>query len=64
LANMHAYAKNLTLNGEVWLSGFYESDVPVLRTAAEKEGLRVTDVLARHEWRMMKCRKEARPADK
>ena len=64
LANMHAYAKNLTPNSEVWLSGFYESDVPALLTAAEAEGLYVTDVLARHEWRMMKCRKEARPADK
>ena len=58
LANMHAYAANLTPQGELWLSGFYESDCEVLQAAAEKEGLCVTDVLARHEWRMMRCRKE------
>ena len=60
LANMHAYAANLKPNGELWLSGFYESDCEVLQAAAEQEGLCVTDVLARHEWRMMRCRKEAR----
>ena len=60
LANMHAYAANLTPNGELWLSGFYESDCAALQAAAEEEGLTVTDVLARHEWRMMRCRKEAR----
>ena len=60
LANMPAYAANLTPNGELWLSGFYESDCAALQAAAEAEGLRVTDVLGRHEWRMMRCRKEAR----
>ena len=64
LANMHAYARNLTPNGELWLSGFYESDVPALQAAAEAEGLALIHVLARGEWRMMRCRKEARPADK
>lgn len=57
IENMHAYAQSLTPNGELWLSGFYESDCAVLQAAVEKEGLRLTDVLAQHEWRMMKCRK-------
>lgn len=60
LANMHAYATCLAPNGELWLSGFYESDIPVLQNEAEKEGLAVTDVLANGEWRLMKCRKEER----
>ena len=59
LANMPAYAEALDFNGQLWLSGFYETDVPVLREAAEAQGLQVTDVLARHEWRLMKCQKTA-----
>ena len=60
LANMPAYAANLTPKGELWLSGFYETDCVALQAAAEAEGLTVMDVLARHEWRMMRCRKEVR----
>ena len=61
LANMSAYAKNLTPNGELWLSGFYESDCAALQTAAETNGLTLIDVLANGEWRLMKCRKAERP---
>ena len=60
LANMEAYAKHMCEGGELWLSGFYETDIPVLQTAAEAEGLTVTDVLANGEWRLMRCRKEER----
>lgn len=58
LANMSAYANHLTPNGELWLSGFYESDCAALQTAAEQQGLTLIDVLANGEWRLMKCRKE------
>ena len=61
LANMSAYAKNLTQHGELWLSGFYESDCAVLKTAAEQQGLTLIDVLANGEWRLMRCRKAERP---
>ena len=57
LANMIAYAAHLTPNGELWLSGFYESDCPALQTAAESNGLTLIDVLANGEWRLMRCRK-------
>ena len=57
LANMGAYAASLQAGGELWLSGFYESDVPILTEAANKQGLEVTQVLANGEWRMMRCRK-------
>ena len=60
LANMPAYASALTEGGELWLSGFYETDCPVLQDAAEKEGLKLISVLANGEWRLMKCRKEER----
>ena len=61
LANMSAYAKNLTQHGELWLSGFYESDCAALQTAAEQQGLTLIDILANGEWRLMRCRKAERP---
>ena len=57
LANMPAYAAHLNNGGELWLSGFYETDVPALQSAAEKDGLTLIDVLANGEWRLMRCRK-------
>jgi ribosomal protein L11 methyltransferase len=61
LANMPAYAAALKTGGELWLSGFYEADCPVLQETAGKEGLKLISVLANGEWRLMKCRKEVRP---
>ena len=57
LANMSAYAAHLMPNGELWLSGFYESDCPALQTAAEANGLTLIDILSNGEWRLMRCRK-------
>ena len=57
LANMSAYTTHLRKNGELWLSGFYESDVPILQAAAEQQGFTLMDVLANGEWRLMRCRK-------
>lgn len=59
LDNMPLYATCLTPNGELWMSGFYETDVPVLKEAEEKEGLTLIDVLANGGWQMMKCQKTA-----
>jgi len=58
--HMHAYAQSLTPNGELWMSGFYEDDCAALQEAAEQEGLRLMDVLANGEWRLMRCCKEER----
>ena len=58
LANMGAYAASLQAGGELWLSGFYETDVPILTEAANQQGLEVIQVLANGEWRLMKCHKE------
>lgn len=60
LEYMPQYASALKEGGELWLSGFYETDCLALQSAAEKEGLTITDVLANGEWRLMKCRKEVR----
>ena len=60
IENMPAYAKSLVAGGELWLSGFYETDCPVLQAAAEASGLTVTNVLANGEWRLMKCQRAER----
>lgn len=63
LANIHrnilveqmpAYAKNLTTGGEVWLSGFYENDIPYLVSAAEEVGLQHIATNQCNEWRWIK----------
>ena len=54
---MPAYAASLQKGGELWLSGFYESDCPILQAAAEQQGLTLIDILSNGEWRLMRCRK-------
>lgn len=58
LAQMPIYARIIKEGGEVWMSGFYETDCPALKEEAEKNGLRLIEVRANGEWRMMRCRKE------
>ena len=58
LAQMPIYARILKEGGEVWMSGFYETDCPALEEEAKKNGLRLIEVRANGEWRMMRCRKE------
>lgn len=58
LAQMPIYARIIKEGGEVWMSGFYESDCPALEEEAKKNGLRLIEVRANGEWRMMRCRKE------
>ena len=58
LAQMPIYARIIKEGGEVWMSGFYETDCPALEEEAKKKGLRLIEVRANGEWRMMRCRKE------
>ena len=58
LAQMPIYARILKEGGEVWMSGFYETDCPALEEEAKKNGLQLIEVRANGEWRMMRCRKE------
>ncbi len=57
LANMEFYAANMRAGGELWLSGFYADDCPVLQEAAENHGLTLTAILSNGEWRMMQLKK-------
>ena len=58
LAQMPIYARIIREGGEVWMSGFYETDCPALEEEAKKNGLRLIEVRANGEWRMMRCQKE------
>ena len=53
LANMARYAACLRIGGQLWLSGFYEEDCPILIEAAEAEGLQFVTKHANGEWRML-----------
>ena len=56
LAQMQTYAQLLTHGGELWLSGFYETDCPALLAAAEEQGLQYLETREKGEWRMMQFR--------
>lgn len=58
LAQMPIYARIIKEGGEIWMSGFYETDCPALEEEAKKNGLQLIEVRANGEWRMMRCRKE------
>lgn len=53
LAQMPLYAHYLVGGGQVWLSGFYEDDCPVLLQAAERAGLRLVRQYNNNEWRLL-----------
>ena len=60
LAQMCDYARTLVSGGELWLSGFYEADIPALTEAAGGYGLRHLATRAKGEWRMLILKKIAR----
>jgi len=53
LENMPRYASCLGPDGQLWLSGFYEEDCPVLIKAVEAEGLHLQAKHAHGDWRML-----------
>jgi ribosomal protein L11 methyltransferase len=54
LANMPSYAACLAPGGELWLSGFYEADIPALIASAEPLGLQPIDTRSNGDWRLLK----------
>ena len=49
-AEMAAYARHLVAGGSIAFSGFYTSDVPTLRAAAEAVGLKWVSQTSREDW--------------
>ena len=54
LANMRAYAGCLAPGGELWLSGFYESDIETLTHEAALYGLHPIQILSNGDWRLVR----------
>jgi len=54
LANMHAYADCLAQGGQLWLSGFYESDIAALTDEAALYGLHPIETLSNGDWRLVR----------
>jgi len=59
LADMAAYARVLQPGGTLLLSGFYESDVPVILGHAASLGLRLAQQKVRQSWAALKMQKAA-----
>lgn len=57
LADMAAYVSVLQPGGTLLLSGFYESDVPVLQQHAESLGLRLDQQKVRQSWTALRLTK-------
>ena len=53
LDNMPRYAACLNSNGQLWLSGFYESDCAALIESAQSYGLKKISTHQNGEWRMI-----------
>lgn len=58
LNDMTAFRSHLKTGGRLILSGFYETDVPMLEQAAQSNGLTIIDVLTDGEWAcaMFECK--------
>lgn len=56
--DMAAFRSHLKTGGRLILSGFYETDVPMLKQAAQSNGLTIIDVVTDGEWAcaMFECK--------
>lgn len=57
LEYMPSYAASLVEGGELWLSGFFESDCESLISAARQHGMTLIATHANNDWRMLQLRK-------
>ena len=56
IEHMPAYASYLKEGGQLWLSGFYQEDIPYLETAAAAEGLQITETRNTNEWHWIRLK--------
>lgn len=50
VADLQHYAKRISNDGILLMSGFYENDIPILNAEAEKYGLKLNSYIVRNEW--------------
>ncbi|MBO7233537.1 MAG: 50S ribosomal protein L11 methyltransferase [Paludibacteraceae bacterium] len=58
LSDMKTYASCLNEQGELYLSGFYTEDIPILEAEALKHGLKTLEYKEKNNWAMMRLVKE------
>jgi ribosomal protein L11 methyltransferase len=59
LEQIPEYSKHLSPNGRLYLSGFFESDVPVLKEACEKWGMKFVSTKTSNGWAMLLMEKNS-----
>jgi len=58
LADMEQYAACLSSGGELYMSGFYKEDIPLIEAEANRNGLKFIDYLEKNNWVVVKTLKE------
>lgn len=58
LADMDKYAKCLTSGGELYMSGFYVEDIPLIEAEANLQGLKLIEFYEKNNWAVVKTVKE------
>lgn len=54
LADMEQYAACLSSGGELYMSGFYVEDIPLIEAEANRNGLKLTDYNEKNNWAVVK----------
>ena len=58
LADMEQYTACLSAGGELYMSGFYVEDIPLIEAEANRNGLKLIDYKEKHKWAVVKTVKE------
>lgn len=58
LADMEQYAACLSTGGELYMSGFYVEDIPLIEAEANKNGLKLISYKEKNKWVVVKTVKE------
>lgn len=58
LADMEKYADCLTKGGELYMSGFYKADIPVIEAELNRNGLELIDFKEKNNWVVVKTVKK------
>ena len=58
LEDMESYAACLESGGELFMSGFYREDIPIIEAEANRNGLKLTDFHEKNNWVVVRTIKE------
>ena len=58
LNDMQHYANCLSTGSELYMSGFYVEDIPMIETEANRNGLSLIDFKEKNKWVVVKCCKQ------